>query len=185
MTAVCTPEPWSQATRHGTCPYPALVLPRIEFSALLAAVLVVSGVVGVPSLCPCRRSAHRSALVRTGRSPERAAIERRVIALSGPSVAVEADASITEDAGRLRLVLHVKNGNAVGERVLEGDSCVELAESAAVLLAMSEQQVPPRPRHRSLLTPRPLQPDPTSVRRSFRWPLPPAPPRRRATHGSA
>jgi hypothetical protein len=60
-----------------------------------------------------------------------------VVALSGPAVAVDAEASITEVAGRLRLVLHVKNGQSVGERILEGDSCADLAESAAVILAMS------------------------------------------------
>ncbi len=68
-------------------------------------------------------------------------------ALAGPMVALEADASMTAEAGRLRLVLHVKNGNSVGERVLDGDSCVDLAESAAVILAMSGMstavEVPP------------------------------------------
>ena len=44
---------------------------------------------------------------------------------------------MTEAEGRLRLVLRVKSRGFVGERVLEGSSCEELTESAAVILAMS------------------------------------------------
>ncbi len=63
-------------------------------------------------------------------------------------MALEAEATVTEALGQFRAVLRVTIGQSVGERVLTADSCDALAESVAVILAMSggasEQEEPPK-----------------------------------------
>ena len=128
----------SVVPRHGTCSDSVLLPRRLDLPLFLATLPITTGVVCVPRCAAGEPSGivlHWSA---PEGCPDRETVQRRVIALAGPAVGVEADASILQTGGRMRLELHVKrSGNLVGERILEGDSCVELAESAAVILAMS------------------------------------------------
>jgi hypothetical protein len=65
-------------------------------------------------------------------------VTARVVALALPHGALDAEVAVTESGGRFDARLRVKSrGATVGERILRADSCEELAESAAVVLAMS------------------------------------------------
>ena len=105
--------------------------------------------------------------------PDGEALRRRVMALVGPGVALAANVGVTESAGRVRAELEVRVRRLMGKRVLEAASCEELAESVAVVLAMSAMAEPPPPR-------RPLR---SSLRRPprarRRWRLLPPSSRRR------
>ncbi len=69
--------------------------------------------------------------------PDEAAVRGRVQALVPDGTEVRASGTVTQVAGGFRLVLRVEGGASPGERRLEGTSCAVLAESAAVILAMS------------------------------------------------
>jgi hypothetical protein len=77
--------------------------------------------------------------------PDEESVRARVAALAGPGAGLDAEGSMTAAAGGYRVVLRVRNGEAVGQRELEGASCGELAQSAALVLALSatvEAQTP-------------------------------------------
>jgi hypothetical protein len=69
--------------------------------------------------------------------PSEDAVRQRVVELSAPGAAVDADVVVTEVEGGFRGVLRLRAGSSRGERLLEETSCARLAESAAVVLAMS------------------------------------------------
>ena len=75
-----------------------------------------------------------------GGCPDEAALLRTVHDLVGAGVDLDAEGVMTANDGRYRVTLRVTTGASRGERELEGDSCTELAESAAVVLALSATQ---------------------------------------------
>ncbi len=78
-------------------------------------------------------------------------VTARILALALPYGALDAEDTVSESGPRFDARVLVKSGGAtVGERILHAGSCEELAESAAVVLAMSvaaaaEPSPPPPP----------------------------------------
>jgi hypothetical protein len=81
--------------------------------------------------------------------PSGDAVRQRVLSLASPSVVLDASADVTEVAEGFRADLQVKVGPAVGSRVIVLPTCDELAQSVAVILAMSatadRSEPPPAP----------------------------------------
>jgi hypothetical protein len=110
-----------------------------------------------------------------GDCPDKDVVEARVRALAGPGAELDADATLTSFGGRFHAVLKVRTGTSVGERELQGESCAELVQSVAVVLALSATTISP--------------PDPTPPRASppivAPSPSPPPQPWSSASHESA
>lgn len=72
--------------------------------------------------------------------PSREVVRERVRALVGPSIdnasRLHAEGEITRSNGRFRLSLRVREDGANTERVIESDSCADLAGAAAVALGL-------------------------------------------------
>lgn len=121
--------------------------------------------------------------------PDGEALRRRVMALVGPGVALAANVGVTESAGRVRAELEVRVRQSMGKRVLEAASCEELAESVAVVLAMSAMAEPPPPPPPAPFIPPPpaARPAPVAAAPAVEpTPSPPRPPRvRLAVLGAA
>jgi hypothetical protein len=64
-------------------------------------------------------------------------VQRRALALARAGDSLDARAVVSRIGGRYRLVLHVQSARAQGERTLDADTCDVVAESAAVIIAMS------------------------------------------------
>ncbi len=69
--------------------------------------------------------------------PTEAAVRDRVASLLERGAEVDARAEVTEVGAAFKLALNLQTGSTEGERTLEADSCSVLAESAAVIVAMS------------------------------------------------
>lgn len=111
---------------------PPFVQPRV-----FALYVVIVAALGVPS----RASADAPRVALQFSAPEGCpsadAVRARILALAAPDARLDADVTVTALDGRFRAVLHVRSASSSGERTLEDASCDLLAESAAVVLAMS------------------------------------------------
>jgi len=109
--------------------------------------------------------------------PAEEVVRGRVLALAGTGIALDAQADVTEESGEFRAKLRVQVGDSVGERVLHAPSCETLAESVAVVLAMSGTTAPPAPMPRMPTPPPPPpapRPTPPSPAAPGATPTPPA-----------
>jgi hypothetical protein len=143
----------------------------LAFQAFLVGI-AVGAVVCVPD----RAAAEVSRITVHWSGPEgcpgEAAVRRRVLELAAPGAGLDADVVVTEAEGRFRAALHVRTGPSLGERFLDETSCERLAESAAVILAMSGTPLetvalsppPPSPRARVAPAAPPVAPPQTIVR---------------------
>jgi len=69
--------------------------------------------------------------------PDGDAVRQRVLSLTGSGVGLHAEGVVRGSDSHFHLTLRVKDGAWVGERELDATSCAELADSAAVILALS------------------------------------------------